>query len=90
MATYRNSDLIMAAGSGYGGGCYCPKDSGDGGDGGDLLGGNLGLAAAAAAAFFLLYTTATMLARRKREAERGYSEVLDMVFKGIVLLMGGI
>ena len=82
MATYRYSDLKMAADSGYGGGCYCPKDSGDGGGGGDLLGGNLGLGAAAAAAFFLLYTTATMLARKKREAESGYSEVLDLVFQG--------
>ena len=79
----------MAAGSGYGGGCYCPKDSGDGGDGGGLLGGNLGLAAAAAAAFFLLYTTATMVTRRKREAENGYSGVLDMVFKGILIFKGG-
>ena len=71
----------MAADSGYGGGCYCPKDSGDEGGGG-LLDGNLGLAAAAAAAFFLLYTTATMLTRRKREAENGYSGVLDLVYQG--------
>ena len=83
MSTYRNSDLIMAAGSGYGGGCFCPKDSGDGGGGaGGLLDGNLGLLAAGAAAFFLLYTTATMLARRKRSTDEDYSSHLDIVYKG--------
>ena len=65
MSKYFN-DLIAAA-SGSGGGCYCPKDSSDD-SGAGLLGGlDLGTLAAGAIATFLLYQQIIMLMMRRRK-----------------------
>ena len=60
MSNYYKSLDQLAAGSGSGYGCYCPKD--------DSAGGlsDLGLLAAGAAAVFLLYQAITMMTRRKK------------------------
>lgn len=78
MSKYNYNDML-AAGSGSGYGCYCPKNDEQGGL------GDLGLYAAGAAAVFLLYQAITMMARRKkRSAETSTfgAGKLDLLYKG--------
>ena len=74
MSNYYKNDLL-AAGSGSGYGCYCPKE-----DEGGLT--DLGLLAAGAAAVFLLYQAITMMARRKKREDAYGSVVEDFLWTG--------
>ena len=86
MSKYLN-DLIAAA-SGSGGGCYCPKDSSDD-SGAGLLGGlDLGTLAAGAIATFLLYQQIIMLMmrrRKKRESSATPTEI-PLIIQGTKLI----
>ena len=76
-------DLVGASsGSGYGGGCYCPKE-----EAGGLT--DIGLLTAAAAAFYLLYTAITMNLRRRRKRSLEYQTIENLTFEPNHLILQG-